>query len=265
MTDVLDRPTRVYRYRQLSTDKHVGYLVASIVKGEFFANTPATFNDPFDCCPSITMEATEGELVANFCRVNVNTFPDQMQRVAEGVMWARAVLAGDPQTLAHHKKATETFQHNLMNTWGAVSLAERWDCELMWGHYANCHTGACLELDTSHIGQDLSFGQVVYTKDRVPLNMVTGDRDIPRMIEATMLTKSSVWSYEKEWRILRAPGAFKMPIPCISSVIIGARANRQYSDNLVAAVRAERPDLPIYWAKLSDKRFEVEKTSTPPW
>src|SRR3546814_16852255 len=53
---------------------------------------------------------------------------------------------------------------------GILSLAERWNCPLMWSHYAQQHEGVCLEFSTpENVARNLL--RVRYGDDRsIPLS-----------------------------------------------------------------------------------------------
>ena len=83
---------------------------------------------------------------------------------------------------------------------------------LMWSHYANKHTGFCVEYDFKALFEkfdfDQSFCPVVYSKKRVSVvapnkikkNFYKGyDSNIIYCMDS-VFTKSNIWSYEKEWR-----------------------------------------------------------------
>ena len=100
---------------------------------------------------------------------------------------------------------------------GVTCFAERPDNILMWSHYANKHTGFCVEYDFSKLESveaKLMLFPVIYSKKRPMLpmelfdfsdsnNVKLAERDlpIPEVVEA-MLTKSEIWNYEEEWRIV---------------------------------------------------------------
>ena len=79
---------------------------------------------------------------------------------------------------------------------------------LMWSHYADNHRGICLAFNTD-IQLFGSALEVQYVQDCpcVNPNMLTPDAVI-----AAILTKSDVWRYENEFRILGIPDAEGHPI-----------------------------------------------------
>ncbi len=96
-------------------------------------------------------------------------------------------------------------------------FSEKSDSILMWSHYANKHTGFCVEYDltkcTSLSAKMLLF-PVIYTEERatIPMSLInfedpthpkTTDLDkfAPEFV-VSLLTKSKIWDYENEWRII---------------------------------------------------------------
>ncbi|WP_425342775.1 DUF2971 domain-containing protein [Piscinibacter koreensis] len=114
----------------------------------------------------------------------------------------------------------------------------------MWSHYASSHTGFVLEFDAhhDHFWQQRSpqdelrhLRRVVYRDTRPSATLTELDGF------EWFLVKSSHWSYEREWRILRALSEaqkiipakphpiclFGFPPSAISSVILGSRASAE--------------------------------------
>ena len=92
------------------------------------------------------------------------------------------------------------------DSFGVLSLTESPLNLLMWAHYGDEHKGAVIELDPSHqclttatkSGKEFAgLFAVKYTP-----NKVSGIPD-PNVVIETLLTKSTEWGYEKEWRYIR--------------------------------------------------------------
>jgi len=111
---------------------------------------------------------------------------------------------------------------------GVVCLSEINNDILMWSHYADGHTGFCIEFERS---DDNDLGKWNYC---LP---VTYDAvDVPSVDPASIEDRASVakivsskapnWSYEKEWRLIisheSADGLISLPAR-ITSVIFGCK------------------------------------------
>ena len=131
---------------------------------------------------------------------------------------------------------------------GITCLSELDDSLLMWAHYANNHRGMCVEYELMEINRQLNFTPipVIYSEDRAcirSLNLDTVGRDTTKVFLESLTTKSSEWSYEKEWRIIRDDSAcgdrwnaekkgalLDMIRP--TSVILGCMAKQEFSDTV---------------------------------
>lgn len=93
-----------------------------------------------------------------------------------------------------------------------TSLTERFDCSLMWAHYAKQHKGVCLEFDGLEIQKDVLYEHiypVYYSTSRFLMKCINSDRVttantnlLSRDAFKMLLTKSLDWAYEREWRFL---------------------------------------------------------------
>lgn len=75
----------------------------------------------------------------------------------------------------------------------------------MWSHYANKHTGFCVEYDISLLYNfyKLNLFPVLYSSNRPEQTDIIerGKNNVAALYKA-LLTKSKAWEYEKEWRII---------------------------------------------------------------
>ncbi|WP_262691999.1 DUF2971 domain-containing protein [Kordiimonas aestuarii] len=148
------------------------------------------------------------------------------------------------------KSYTAAFEPRLqlMKNIYVLCLAGRWDSHLMWAHYAAEHRGFVIcyrpELITTlaEMPDHAGDGNVTYS-DKVPeMRWFSGDQDA--MATAILTTKSSEWTYEQEYRVLKQG-------PAGSSAII-----RAVDPNLIAGVILgdRAPD------KLAEKALGLQKT-----
>ncbi len=124
------------------------------------------------------------------------------------------------------------------------------DNALMWAHYANKHKGFCVEYNFSkstNFELLLNLNPVIYSDNRamLPQNMFYIDEDDQIKVATTnqstaelicaLLTKSNVWEYEKEWRLIlpsknTTNRLYKMD--CITKVILGCNIESQYENQI---------------------------------
>ena len=167
----------------------------SIFEGKIWFSAPCSFNDVFDCDLSID----EKSIFENALML----FPDK-----------RGLRQGSP---IWHDIKNRTFKaisvlrkefEELKTTIGIACFSEVFDSLLMWSHYANNHSGICVEYDLLKMNKQLSYSPVpiIYSSERVFIDKISVDtidyESVKSLINCTT-TKSPEWAYEKEWRIIR--------------------------------------------------------------
>lgn len=125
---------------------------------------------------------------------------------------------------------------------------------LMWSHYAESHTGFCVEYDFSGVDPSafaaLPF-PVFYSNDRplVPWkaafeNTKENIAEACTELMLGVLTKDSAWVYENEWRILlHSTENPHLKMPQISCVYLGAAISEENKNTLITI--AKHKNIPI--------------------
>jgi len=99
---------------------------------------------------------------------------------------------------------------------------------MMYSHYADSHRGICLEFAVS---EDIFFDHLNYIRyEDVPIfNPCVEDANVFLPI-IQILLKSSYWSYEKEWRIIKqgpSPCEYEFTPGTISAIIFGYKTSSE--------------------------------------
>ena len=123
--------------------------------------------------------------------------------------------------------------------------------KLMWSHYADSHTGFCIEYDFNNIKWENLLVYplpVLYSKERplIPY-YIWGGKDIEKAKKELMiglLTKDIVWSYENEWRyIISKQDKTELVMPPISCIYLGANIE---NDNKIKIMNiAKKFNIPV--------------------
>src|SRR5579862_6421181 len=153
---------------------------------------PAAFNDPFDSRPSVAVHGASTSEGQTSCCVE-----------AQAHVVQTFINMTDAQSV------------------GILSLTEKPDNLLMWGHYSRGHTGFVLGLDTEDesfralLGKSAILRKVHYTKVRPgrgfdlgsyaqgPVAYVGPMSERESLNEEWLFSKSTDWEYEQEWRFVR--------------------------------------------------------------
>lgn len=142
----------------------------------------------------------------------------------------------------------------------------------MWSHYAMNHKGFCVMycFDENVVDKAIdyklfrTFQPVKYTKHRVfipkmvllrHLRGQSSEQDRQTVIDKvskSLLTKSTVWKYEGEWRLICNKVNETISFPYAAAIFIGCRAQKNVRKKLNEI--AEDLKIPIFQTEL-DSRF----------
>ncbi len=149
----------------------------------------------------------------------------------------------DPEVEKYYKRRLGSEIKQLvdaeMDSRGVLSLAERWDCPLMWSHYADEHRGFCIEYDMndnvcSHIKQvDYRRPRSIKITELMRWKLHKSAEAEQNVLDTYFFAKSSQWRYEKEWRDIHPSNGVK-PAPFrISAVYFGLRCDDAVRTSIV--------------------------------
>lgn len=253
-------PIRFCRYRSLSGDS-ANWVREMILKSEHFFSSPLSFNDPFDCRPNFSLHGSKSDLLKYFDGLVARQMGG-LGREARRAEARRQYGEYTTHTNAFAKMESfrRAYRERVTSNVGVLCLSEVHDDILMWAHYADSHRGVCLVFDASE--PFFATAQPVHYRDLRPnVNPVVHSHD--QMLDAAMFTKSSHWSYEREWRILqykKGPGVYVVPVTALKQVILGAEIDPANA----AKVRRWAMDAPtnvsVISAALSPTEFKVDVT-----
>ncbi|RZL62475.1 MAG: DUF2971 domain-containing protein, partial [Pedobacter sp.] len=115
-----------------------------------------------------------------------------------------------------------------INKFGISCGSLKSNCPLMWGHYANNHSGLCIKYE---ISSNLSFENqtefeiVNVNYSDIPLNIFDYSPEELRNLKYELIrNKYSKWAYEEEIRILHYQGLLKINKSKIREIIFGHKS-----------------------------------------
>jgi hypothetical protein len=154
-------PRRLYKYRAFSKK-----TLRMFSEAEVYFARPETFNDPFDCNPAVVSDVDMSEVERLWKRVAVRSHQARgdsqdaaREKAARQLGEYRYNATEYGGTYNDNGEGTDTYVRFLVRDitdyvnlryqgHGVLSLAERWDCPLMWSHYAEEHNGLCIGYST---------------------------------------------------------------------------------------------------------------------
>lgn len=239
-------PTSLYKYQSLSA-----YSLAALVNDTVWLPKPGSFNDPFDCALTADRSKFEESLASAVARVARDAPPELL--VGKDLTGERP---GDAQAYEEYRSNIRT----LLQEMGVLCLSEVPDSMLMWSHYANHYRGFCVEFDCGEGSRLRDIAHAVRYSDEMP-SVSAVDLTGPNQgaaLDSLWLTKSSCWSYEKEWRVMMPKGnrSYQAPSP-VRTVVFGARMPEP--ERVMVALALRRNDsVQFKEAVIQEHTFSIE-------
>jgi hypothetical protein len=250
-------PEKFYKYRSMQPGA-AKYVLQTIVSNEIYFASPNSFNDIFDCKPVVTFDCTDEQFIEQYIALarKHGSFFSQEKLLHD----AREAI-GDPYRDLRITSAAIRFQQELalsLHKTGVYCVSERNDDILMWSHYADNHRGVCLEFNGG-AAEMIDAQRVIYAEDRPAIDQFR-DTTVQEKMEKALLTKSSHWSYEKEWRIVhhvKGVGKVKLESNTLTGLIFGAATSKQTKDDIMLTLANNAISLPLFQAVPDDREFRI--------
>jgi len=194
-------------------------------------------NDPFDCFP-----VHKGDDSETF----VKSRPDLMQKAAEtrGIDVNLLLQEKPASKITKSKKKSGQFSKEISDKIGICSLTRDPLNILMWSHYAKHHTGFVVEFNIPEESCSPNVTALQLAKFLIPIDeveyklkrpVIRFDDDKNDQVTKQFLTKSLVWKYEQEERVIdfaRGHGIHKYNQNVLRSVFAGANICKNDLDDL---------------------------------
>ena len=244
----------LYKFTSLNP-AHPEYLEQLLAGGLLYHSLPSELNDPWECAPRVRLDKPKrlrDHLYKTLRRKGATK--KEAQRQAANSVASRRQL----QKIA--QDAVERTYRNVR----VCSFATSKEHTLLWAHYANAHSGICLEFDASILPFSMAY-RVQY-QDQYPLLTYPNPQNARTLIP--LLTKSSVWRYEGEFRSIYDPEfrtlhEFRGPSAVLSkahlkSIYFGANLNAETVKKLLSWVDAGPFSPTLYRARPSMYEYGLE-------
>lgn len=223
----------LYHYQKFSPE----HLAQTLSANTIFCSNPARFNDPWDCKPWFNKErlrdpAVRDEYAKWFDALGRKHFPklDEAERQRR-----MDIMRSDPRLLEEMiDDCSRSIEAAIDSRYRVYCLTPNPLSTLMWSHYAGNHQGICLEFSVKNAvlcaAQKVEYGEVY------PLLNLNAEDDRQNLLP--LLTKSHVWSYEDEYRLIAQEASqaissgtlmtrdnmLKLPAGALKSIIVGCMA-----------------------------------------
>lgn len=233
---------------------------------------PSSFNDPFDCRPTINYDDDP---------FNINHHSDipALKAVYEKYDASKSLLIDDEIKVAimawcnkesSNDLVSQLIQNKIQNFGVKCFFRSGFDNTVMWAHYAKNHKGFCVEYEWNPpltIGKDKTFlmSPVTYTSgmSAVDLMQVLINPDLA--IKQLLTRKASEWSYEQETRLIYFPMCKKKAGECVDlpsslnvSAIYSGIAAESIGNDLQEA--AQTLGVELYQMKMTEFGLDADPT-----
>jgi len=218
---------------------------------------PSRLNDPFDARAYYTAEA-DIEQIDRFLKQWIGKMmPDaslqEKRRTYDDYLIGLASMSNEEHEERMNQIALEAMDQVL----GVYCMTEKNDNLLMWTHYADNHSGICLQFDSEERPFKRYPQKVIYSKE-LPQSQFFDIKDEERTV---FYTKSIDWAYEEEWRLGRehlSPGVEQFSQKALTGVIFGLRINDEDEAEVRKWVKQSKTKAKLYRAVRKKKEYGLD-------
>lgn len=159
-------------------------------------------------------------------------------------------------TFQHVRSASQNLAQissTVTEQFGVLSMTDKPDNLLMWAHYADSHRGFVIELNSEHSFFNFpadptrsALRKIEYVERRNIRTLMSEGSDSYK----AFFLKSNYWSYESEWRLVRALQdadkkvgdnihLFKLPEAIVSGVILGLNMKAKLKEEILNLLKID--------------------------
>ena len=220
------------------------YLLDSISNNTLWLSSPRFFNDPFDCVINVNYDAEAENISRQFLNEH---FDDEVANFLLSYDGIKEAVGNVAKYLKEENEGRHLYLEKSIYV-ACFSESDNLLSSRMWAHYANNHSGVCVEYDFDAVKNASPFGciPVRYADDyRYLLNTNNISEDVANYLQ--FFTKSKEWKNEKEWRVAEQNDRLNMigynvPISSPVAVYLGCKASEKLKKDVMSACE----NIPIY-------------------
>lgn len=254
-------PPKLYHYRAFN-DNHIKIITQQTI----YFSSPKKYNDPFDCklFPDYRSISTKQYIKDYFKNRNKKFENKQHKKRVKEIVEDLLEDLVNKMRKSQDDQSFKNLQIMLDNgLLGIICLSKKYDNILMWGHYSRDHTGFCIGFDTKNLLEDLQnidyYGKVKYRRKKPSIKPSFDESYYAK----NYFIKSKDWSYEDEYRFLmkelynNGDRIVQISKKTISEIFLGCQMNEVTQDSMIKMIRNNLPNVKIYKAERSEKKFAL--------
>ena len=229
-------PRYLYHYTRFRGDS-VGEVKDNLeqlfLENKIWFSCPLYFKDPFDCRNPIHLVGSHKDKVKYIEKLLKDHYGRSERR------WRAKKMAKNTD----FDDFEFTVLENLVRDISVLCLSTSYNNLLMFSHYADGHTGFCLQFDVRKDPRLSTAKMVSYGKsNRYPrLNRLTDSNS--KLFKGVVLVKSRQWKYEQEYRVLieEKAGLRQFESASLTGVILGCEI-KSPNEKLISDFIEKRKD-----------------------
>ncbi|MGA3674360.1 DUF2971 domain-containing protein [Lysinibacillus agricola] len=285
-------PNRLFKYRAFNE-----YSVNNFKNNEIWFNAADQFNDPYDCALKINLNNFVKDTLKKYLDSSLQSILDKCDielsedkisefKKLEFKDALKFVLELD-ESLKGQDEKVDSFVNTVyqsieeqneeqllrMNSTSQARMliscfSEVNNSILMWSHYANNHSGFCVEYNFKKENVESlltrTLQPVIYTDEILDMSEYFGVGREDKLNYNNLIStyaaivKSNEWAYEKEWRISFPIGAeegFSREIFPPEAIYLGTRMQDDYKQELIQI--AQQKQISVYQMKMKTNEFKL--------
>ena len=251
-------PDILYKYRVWDDP----YQKRILTDNEIYLASADQFNDPFDSTLPYRFkeeDLTPENIYTKLHELGRQQWPDISEEELQQKCYERQ-MSGVFDNGKYWKDDYEEYKKEMYTKFGIISLTSKNNNLLMWSHYSNSHKGFCVGFDKFILFEVVygMMGPVIYS-DQFPAVGLFDNNS--HGLTRILLTKSTDWEYEDEYRITKIDAAkkiFKLPNEAIKEIILGYKMQDNYKDEIIKLAKDRFPHADIYQSQMNLEQFKLD-------
>lgn len=250
-------PEILFKYRDWANEYHRKI----IHNNELYFPSMSQFNDPYE--GKVPYRYDKEDLTADkiFIKMLImakNEHPDWPDDILHDYVYEyqRKNLLFDD---SHMQKVYNQTIEDIEKVYGIFALTTEENNFLMWSHYSNSHKGFCIGFDTRILWELTTggIGPVTYQRELPTFSLF----EHPLMFSHKLLsTKSDIWQYENEFRIIKSGFArktIKIPPEAIVKIILGCQMEVALKFDIIDFIKKNLKSCTVFDTSLNNMEFKI--------
>lgn len=264
-------PLRLYKYRCWIDERGqvIEHSRRMLTHNAVFFTSARNFNDPFDCTMPLVPGPISDEKAKERIEFLMRENNPRVSRHEIQTEIARLMTIRPWRDRANLKRVKEIHQESKFSH-GFFTVSSTRESILMWSHYSDAHKGFCVAFDVAKMR---SFFRSLHDTDDIFINLLKVDyrdeyQDTPFYgmdeLEAfikPLVTKSSTWKYEEEYRFLlmdKTNRQFALDNGIIVEVILGCQMPSEHKEEIKEVLREKGSKVELFEARMKEKSFGLD-------